>query len=229
MSRYARQTMLPEIGESGQRKLHDARVLIVGAGGLGSPAALYLAAAGVGTIGIADHDTVSITNLNRQILYTEADLGASKAERAADRLRQMNPGINVIAHNEHITERNAREIIRLYDLVIDACDNAATRYLISDITAETGMPYIYGAISGFEGQVSVFNITPHTYRSLWPDEQEMLRTEPYKGVLGVTAGVVGTIQASEAIKILCGCGEPLAGKLLLTDLCTMEISIVELP
>ncbi len=199
MNRYIRQTMLPEIGESGQRKLQNAKVLVVGAGGLGSPAILYLAAAGVGTIGIADGDTVSITNLNRQILYTEKDLETSKAECAAEKLRHINSEITVIVHNEFVTEQNARQIISPYDVVLDACDNAATRYLISDITAALGKPYVYGAISGFEGQVSVFNVSPHTYRSLWPDEQAMLQIEPNKGVLGVTAGVVGTLQASEAI------------------------------
>ncbi len=238
MNRYSRQIMLPEIGESGQRKLHNARVLVVGAGGLGSPVALYLAAAGVGTIGIADCDTVNITNLNRQVLYNEGDIGVPKTERAAEKLRQLNSGINVVAYNEFITEKNAQLIISQYDIVIDACDNAATRYLISDITSELGKPYVYGAISGFEGQVSVFNLphcekadgaTPKTYRDLWPNEQEMLQIEPYKGVVGVTAGVVGTLQANEAIKIICGSGEILAGKLLLIDLCGMKISIVELP
>ncbi len=229
MNRYIRQTMLPEIGESGQQKLHDAKILVVGAGGLGSPAILYLAAAGVGTIGIADGDMVSITNLNRQILYNERDLEISKAECAAEKLRQINSEITVVAYDEFITEQNAWQIISQYDTVIDACDNAATRYLISDVTAALGKPYVYGTISGLEGQVSVFNVSSHTYRSLWPDERAVLQMEPYKGVLGVTAGIVGTLQASEAIKIIVGFGELLAGKLLLIDLCNLNISIVELP
>ena len=171
--RYSRQLLLPEVGEDGQKKLREAKVLIIGAGGLGSPIALYLTAAGVGNIGIAEDDLVNESNLNRQILYTELDLGQSKTACAADRIRALNTELNVHVFAERVTERNAEYVIRNYDVVIDACDNFATRYLVGDATAKLGIPYVYGAVSGFEGQVSVFNYGEHPrkYRDLWPDEE----------------------------------------------------------
>lgn len=164
MTRYTRQTILPEIGDEGQRSLSCAAVLVVGAGGLGSPVLLYLAGAGVGRIGIVDDDMVSVTNLHRQVLYTESDLGAPKAECAARRLREMNGDIVVEPYATRLDEENARGIVTRYDIVVDACDNFATRYLVGDITAEAGIPYVYGAIGGFEGQVSVFNHGPRPRR-----------------------------------------------------------------
>lgn len=231
MTRYARQTMLPEIGDEGQRRLRAARVLVVGAGGLGSPVLLYLAGAGVGRIGIVDNDVVSLTNLHRQVLYTECDLDMPKAECAARRLRDMNRDAIVEPYVARLEQANAREIVARYDLVIDACDNVATRYLLDDVTAEAGIPYVYGAICGFEGQVSVFNCgeRPRRYRDLWPDEQAMLRTDAPKGVVGVTPAVVGSVEAGEALKLICGYGETLAGRLWTIDLRTMQAQIFELP
>ena len=221
MTRYTRQTILPEIGDEGQRRLSCAAVLVVGAGGLGSPVLLYLAGAGVGRIGIVDDDRVGVTNLHRQVLYTESDLGAPKAECAARRLREMNGDIVVEPYATRLDEENARGIVTRYDIVVDACDNFATRYLVGDLTA----------IGGFEGQVSVFNHgpRPRRYRDLWPDERAMLRIEPPKGVAGVTPAVVGSVEASETMKIICGYGETLAGRLWTIDLRTMQTQIVELP
>lgn len=231
MTRYHRQILLDEIGRQGQEKLRRARVLVAGAGGLGSPVLLYLAGAGVGTLGIADDDRVSVSNLHRQVLYTSADEGEPKAAVAARRLRELNGDTLTEVHAERLVAENARRIIGRYDLVVDACDNFATRYLIGDVTAELGIPYVYGAICGFEGQVSVFNYgpRPRTYRDLWPDEQAMLRIEAPKGVVGMTPAVTGSVEASEAMKIICGYGDVLAGKLWTIDLRTMQSLTVELP
>lgn len=231
MTRYLRQTILPQIGPEGQQRLRRARVLVVGAGGLGSPVLLYLAGAGVGTIGIVDDDSVSRSNLQRQVLYTEADEGQPKALAAARRLRELNGEVTVEPHTVRMDRANAREIISRYDLVIDACDNFATRYAAGDATAEMGIPYVYGAITGFEGQVSVFNYGPHprSYRDLWPDEQAMLRYDAPKGVVGPTPAVTGAMQTGEAMKIICGYGEVLAGRLWTIDLLTMQTEIIALP
>lgn len=231
MTRYDRQTMLAEIGEHGQERLRRARVLVVGAGGLGSPILLYLAGAGVGTIGIADDDRVDISNLQRQVLYAESDAGQPKAGLAARRLRELNSDTTTEVYAERLTPDNARAIISRYDVVVDACDNFATRYLVGDITAEAGIPYVYGAICGFEGQVSVFNFgrRPRTYRDLWPDEQALARMEVPKGVVGMTPAVTGAVEASEVMKIICGYGEVLAGRLWTMDLRTMQSVTVELP
>ena len=209
--RYDRQMILPEIGEEGQRKLKQAKVLIVGVGGLGSPIALYLAGAGVGCIGLVDDDVVSISNLQRQVLYSEKELGKPKAICAADPTR--------------LTEENAQEIISQYDIVVDGCDNFPTRYLINDICAKTGKVYVYGAICGFEGQVSVFHYGEEKkdYRDLYPDEEEMKRMPPPpKGVMGITPAVTGSIEATEVLKIICGFGEVLSGKLWTIDLRTLQ-------
>ena len=175
--RYDRQTILPEIGEEGQKKLLDAKVLIVGVGGLGSPIALYLAGAGVGCIGLVDDDVVSISNLQRQVLYSEKELGKSKAVCAAERLSALNSEIKIQPYSTRLTGDNAFDIIGEYDMVVDGCDNFATRYLINDICIQQGKPYIYGAICGFEGQVSVFNFGKRkkNYRDLYTDEEEMKR------------------------------------------------------
>lgn len=231
MERYSRQILLPEIGEEGQARLQAAKVLIVGVGGLGSPIALYLAGAGVGTIGLVDDDVVSLSNLQRQVLYTEEELGDLKAVCAAMRLTTLNSGITVNACPGRLSPENARELISQYDIIVDGCDNFATRYLINDLCMELSKPYVYGAICGFEGQVSVFNqgTTPKNYRDLYPHEDEMLRMPPPpKGVMGVTPAVVGSIEATEVLKIICGFGEVLSGKLWTIDLRTLQSNIFSL-
>ncbi|WP_288360683.1 HesA/MoeB/ThiF family protein [uncultured Bacteroides sp.] len=223
--RYDRQMILPEIGEEGQKKLLDAKVLIVGVGGLGSPIALYLAGAGVGCIGLVDDDVVSISNLQRQVLYSEKELGKSKAICAAERLSALNSEIKIQPYSTRLTGDNAFDIIGEYDMVVDGCDNFATRYLINDICIEQGKPYIYGAICGFEGQVSVFNFGKRkkSYRDLYPDEEEMKRMPPPpKGVMGITPAVVGSIEATEVLKVIGGFGDVLAGELWTIDLCTLQ-------
>lgn len=223
--RYDRQTILPEIGEEGQKKLLDAKVLIVGVGGLGSPIALYLAGAGVGCIGLVDDDVVSISNLQRQVLYSEKELGKSKAICAAERLSALNSEIKVQPYSTRLTGDNAFDIIGEYDMVVDGCDNFATRYLINDICIQQGKPYIYGAICGFEGQVSVFNFGKRkkSYRDLYPDEEEMKRMpRPPKGVMGITPAVVGSIEATEVLKVIGGFGDVLAGELWTIDLRTLQ-------
>lgn len=223
--RYDRQTILPEIGEEGQKKLLDAKVLIVGVGGLGSPIALYLAGAGVGCIGLVDDDVVSISNLQRQMLYSEKELGKSKAICAAERLSALNSEIKVQPYSTRLTGDNAFDIIGEYDMVVDGCDNFATRYLINDICIQQGKPYIYGAICGFEGQVSVFNFGKRkkSYRDLYPDEEEMKRMPPPpKGVMGITPAVVGSIEATEVLKVIGGFGDVLAGELWTIDLRTLQ-------
>ena len=184
--RYDRQIILPEIGEEGQKKLQEAKVLIVGVGGLGSPIALYLTGAGVGCLGLVDDDLVSITNLQRQVLYSEKELGKPKALCAAGRLSALNSGIRIYPYSTRLTKDNAYDIIQKYDIVVDGCDNFATRYLINDICIKQEKPYVYGAICGFEGQVSVFNYgnQKKNYRDLYPDEEEMQRMPPPpKGVM----------------------------------------------
>ena len=223
--RYDRQMILPEIGEEGQKKLLNAKVLIVGVGGLGSPIALYLAGAGVGCIGLVDDDVVSISNLQRQVLYSEKELGKPKAICAAERLSALNSEIKVEPYSTRLTEDNAFDIIGEYDMVVDGCDNFATRYLINDICIQQGKPYIYGAICGFEGQVSVFNFGDRkkSYRDLYPDEEEMKRMPPPpKGVMGITPAVVGSIEATEVLKIIGGFGDVLAGELWTIDLRTLQ-------
>lgn len=223
--RYDRQMILPEIGEEGQKKLLNAKVLIVGVGGLGSPIALYLAGAGVGCIGLVDDDVVSISNLQRQVLYSEKELGKSKAVCAAERLSALNSEIKVQPYSTRLTEDNAFDIIGEYDMVVDGCDNFATRYLINDICIQQGKPYIYGAICGFEGQVSVFNFgnRKKSYRDLYPDEEEMKRMPPPpKGVMGITPAVVGSIEATEVLKVIGGFGDVLAGELWTIDLRTLQ-------
>lgn len=229
--RYDRQILLPEIGEEGQEKLKAAKVLIVGVGGLGSPIALYLAGAGVGTIGLVDDDVVSISNLQRQVLYSEEELGDFKAVCAAMRLTALNSEIKINSCPGRLSKENAQELINAYDIIVDGCDNFVTRYLINDSCMALGKPYVYGAISGFEGQVSVFNYrdNPKNYRDLYPDEEEMLRLPPpSKGVMGVTPAITGSVQATEVLKIICGFGEVLAGKLWTIDLRTWQSNIFSL-
>ncbi len=226
-SRYSRQIMLPEIGEAGQEKLRQARVLVVGAGGLGSPILLYLTAAGVGHIGIIDNDTVSESNLQRQILYTEAEVGHSKVDCAVKHLRALNRTTRIEGYPTRLITDNAEAIISQYDLVVDGCDNAATRYIIDEVCARQGKPYVYGSISQFSGQVSVFNYqgSPR-YSDLYPRPETLPPPAP-EGVMGFLPGIIGSIEAAEAIKIITGYGEPLSRKLLLLDTHTMRQEIVE--
>jgi sulfur-carrier protein adenylyltransferase/sulfurtransferase len=218
--RYARHIVLDEVGEEGQRRLKSARVLIVGAGGLGSPAALYLAAAGVGTLGLVDFDTVDASNLQRQVLYGESDLGRPKLEAALERLRDLNPHIRLTAHPERLTSANALRIIRDYDIVIDGTDNFPTRYLVNDACVILGKRNVYGSILKFEGQLSVFaGEDAPCYRCLFrqPPPPGLVPSCAEGGVLGVLPGVIGSLQALEAIKLITGAGEPMIGRLLLFD------------
>lgn len=230
MDRYRRQTILEEIGEEGQRKLLSASVLIVGVGGLGSPVALYLTAAGIGRIGLVDADVVSLTNLQRQVLYTEAEIGRPKVECARDRLKALSNRTEIEIYPTFLNPKNAEEIIGSYDIVVDGCDNPATRYLIDDICAASGKPYVYGAIGKFSGQVSVFNFqNGKRYRDLYPDEtQAVSRAKTGGGVLGTVPALTGSVQANETIKIIIGCGEVLRNKLFLIDMLTLQNEILDL-
>ncbi|AVM51848.1 adenylyltransferase/sulfurtransferase [Bacteroides zoogleoformans] len=231
MGRYDRQISLPELGESGQQKLSNAKVLIVGVGGLGSPIALYLAGAGVGVLGLVDDDVVSISNLQRQVLYSESEVGQPKVVCAARRLQALNSSVEVRPFSFRLDKENAAALIDDYDLVVDGCDNFATRYLLNDTCIALGKPYVYGAIQGFEGQVSVFGCGEccKTYRDLYPDEEEALLMSTFdKSVVGVTPAIVGSVEANEALKLICGYGEPLIGRLWTIDLRTMQSYILSL-
>lgn len=227
--RYQRHLTLPGFGESAQLKLKAARVLVVGAGGLGCPALQYLAAAGVGVLGIVDDDVVSRSNLQRQILYTDADVGRSKAQVAAEQLTAQNPDICCEAHAVRLTVDNALDLVGRYDLVLDGSDNFATRYLVNDACVLSGKPLVYGALYTFQGQVSVFNYQGGpTYRCLFPKppRPEDAPNCAEIGVLGVLPGMVGTMQAMEVIKVLTGIGEPLVGKLLIFDALKMSQQVI---
>ena len=226
--RYARQRMLSEIGDAGQEKLSRASVLIVGVGGLGSPIALYLAGAGVGRIGVIDADTVSLSNLQRQVLYREEMVGQNKATCAATQLSALNSSIKIDAYPYRLDAENAQDIISTYDIVVDGTDNFATRYLIDDCCIALNKVYVYGAIGEFEGMVSVFNYNgTYSYRGLYPDQAAMLALpSPSKAVLGVTPGLVGCAEANEVIKVICGFGEVLSGKLWTIDLATMQSLVI---
>lgn len=229
MTRYTRQLSLPEIGEAGQKKLHQAKVLIVGVGGLGSPIALYLAGAGVGTLGLVDDDIVSISNLHRQVLYAENEVGQPKTLSAAKRLQALNSDVKVHIYPFRLGKGNARKIIAEYDIVVDGCDNFVTRYLLSDTCAALHRPYVYGAIQGLEGQVSVFchGESGKTYRDLYPDEKATLQLPlADKSVVGVTPAIVGSVEASEVLKLICGYGEVLTGRLWTIDLRTLQSHIL---
>jgi sulfur-carrier protein adenylyltransferase/sulfurtransferase len=219
--RYARHLVLEDVGEAGQRKLKAARVLIVGAGGLGSPASLYLAAAGVGTLGLVDFDDVDASNLQRQVLYGERDLGRPKLDAAVERLRDLNPHVRLVPHPERLTSENALDIIGGYDIVIDGTDNFPTRYLVNDACVLLGKRNVYGSILKFEGQLSVFagGDDAPCYRCLFrePPPPGLVPSCAEGGVLGVLPGVIGSLQALEAIKLITGAGEPMIGRLLLFD------------
>ena len=224
--RYARHLTLPEVGPEGQRLLSEASILVVGAGGLGSPALLYLAAAGIGRIGVIDDDSVDLSNLQRQVLHGTAAIGEAKVASAERRLGDLNPDVTVEAHETRLVTGNALEVIGGYDLVIDGSDNFPTRYLISDACEILGKPWVFGSIHRFEGQVTTFNLDGGpNYRDLFPEAPpaELAPNCAEAGVLGVLPGIVGSIQATEAIKVILRVGEPLSGRLLVIDTLGMGI------
>ena len=231
-SRYQRQTILPEIGPEGQEKISNASVLCIGAGGLGSPALLYLAAAGVGRIGIVDFDDVDETNLQRQVLFAESQRGENKTKAAKDRLSALNSTIEIQAYPEELTDQNAADLFKDYDVIIDGTDNFAAKFLINDAALKTGKPFIYGSILGFNGQLSVFGAPDDPcYRCLFPEApDEHVPSCAEAGVIGAVAGLVGTAQAMEAIKLIVGHESfiPLAGTLWTIDTRTMETKSLSL-
>src|SRR5438309_5424022 len=232
VQRYARHLILPEVGGAGQRKLLNTSVLLLGAGGLGSPAALYLAAAGVGKIGILDFDVVDASNLQRQILHGTEDLGRLKVESAAHSIRSINPDVEVVEHNLHINSSNALDLFRPYDVIVDGTDNFPTRYLANDAAYFLAKPLVHGAIYRFEGNLTVFDAARGTgcYRCLFPNPPPpgAVPSCAEAGVFGVLPGIIGSIQAVEAIKLIIGKGEPLIGRLLLFDALDMEFTSVKL-
>ena len=229
VKRYSRHLIIPEIGMTGQKRLKNARVLCVGAGGLGSPALLYLAAAGVGTLGVIDFDVVDESNLQRQIIHGQSDVGRPKAESARDSIREINPNVNVILHETALDNDNALDIFSQYDLIVDGTDNFATRYLVNDACVLLGKPYVWGSIYRFDGQASVF-WAEHgpCYRCLYPEPPPpgMVPSCAEGGVLGVLCGSIGSIQVTEAIKLLTGVGDSLAGRLMIYDALEMSYRTV---
>jgi sulfur-carrier protein adenylyltransferase/sulfurtransferase len=220
LRRYSRHLLLPEVGVAGQKKLRQSKVLLVGAGGLGAPSALYLTAAGVGEIGLVDFDAIDLSNLQRQVLYTTADVGRRKLEAAKDRLQALNPGVRVVPYEERLTSANALDVLRPYDVVVDGTDNFPTRYLVNDAAVLLRKPLVYGSIYRFEGQVSVFDATRGPcYRCLYPEPPppDLVPSCAEAGVLGVLPGLIGVLQATETVKLLMGTGTPLIGRLLLYD------------
>ena len=227
LGRYARHIVLPEIGGAGQQRLKAARVLVVGAGGLGAPVLLYLAAAGVGTLGVVDDDTVSLSNLQRQVIHDTGAIGALKVTSAAASIARINPNVAVESHALRLTPENASSLIAGYDLVVDGSDNFATRYLVADTCAELQKPLVTGAVGRFDGSLTV--LMPYATKpdgSFWPSYRDLFPAPPpagavpscaEAGVLGALTGVIGTMQAMEAIKLITGAGEPLLGRILLHD------------
>ena len=231
IARYSRHLILPEVGMEGQRKLKAAKVLCVGTGGLGSPLALYLAAAGIGTIGLVDFDVVDSSNLQRQIIHSTRDIGRPKIDSAAEKLKALNPFINIVKYETMLTSANALEIIRDFDVVADGTDNFQTRYLVNDACVIAGKPNAYGSIFRFEGQASVFaSKDGPCYRCLYPEPPPpgLVPSCAEGGVLGILPGLVGVIQATEAIKLILGQGEPLIGRLLLVDALNMNFRQLKL-
>jgi adenylyltransferase/sulfurtransferase len=223
--RYSRHLIIPDVGMTGQKRLKNARVLCVGAGGLGSPALLYLAAAGVGTLGVIDFDVVDESNLQRQIIHGQSDIGRPKAESARDSIKEINPLVNVVLHEERLDSDNAMRIFQPYDLIVDGTDNFATRYLVNDACVLLGKPYVWGSIYRFDGQASVFwaEYGP-CYRCLYPEPPPpgMVPSCAEGGVLGVLCASIGSIQVNEAIKVITGIGEPLVGRLMIYDALEMS-------
>lgn len=223
--RYNRQIILPNFGEEAQAKLKAAKVLVVGLGGLGSVASLYLTAAGFGTVGIMDDDTVAIHNLQRQILYREDEVGLSKAKRAEATLERLNSDVNLVTYNHRLTAENAELIVMQYDIVLDCTDNYSARYLINDTCVKCGKPFVYGTIGDTKGQLAVFNYQPPAanYRTLYPNQAALeAQGNLNKGVMGVLPAVVASLQVNEAVKIVTGVGTPLKDTLFMIDLMTNE-------
>jgi adenylyltransferase/sulfurtransferase len=232
LRRYARQLTLPDVGLDGQRRLKAAKVLVIGVGGLGSPAALYLAAAGVGTLGLVDADAVELSNLHRQVLHGTAAVGTPKLVSAAQRLRDANPEVRLVLHETRLTSDNALDLIDGYDVVVDGSDNFPTRYLVNDACALLGKPDVYGAVHRFEGQAAVFwAARGPCYRCLYrePPPPGLVPSCAEAGVLGVLPGIVGTLQAAEVIKLILGVGEPLIGRLLAFDVLRVRFSDLSVP
>jgi adenylyltransferase/sulfurtransferase len=234
IKRYARHIILPEVGGKGQEKLLNSKVLVIGAGGLGSPAILYLAAAGVGTIGIVDFDVVDLSNLQRQIIHNTERVGTPKVESARKTVEMLNPDVNVITYNTRISKENIMDIIKDYDVVLDGTDNFPTRFLINDACYFAGKPLVSAAMLRFEGQVSVFDFRMKEqspcYRCLFPEPPPpgLVPSCQEAGILGSIGGIMGCIQATEAIKLILGIGEPLVGKLLIMDALSMDFRKVKL-
>ncbi|GLY54661.1 adenylyltransferase/sulfurtransferase MoeZ [Lentzea sp. NBRC 102530] len=235
VARYSRHLIIPDVGVDGQKRLKNAKVLVVGAGGLGSPALLYLAAAGVGTLGVVDFDVVDESNLQRQVIHGQSDVGRPKAESARDSVAEINPFVKVILHQTHLNSENALEIFRDYDLILDGTDNFATRYLVNDAAVLLGKPYVWGSIFRFEGQVSVFwedapNGQGLNYRDLYPEPPPpgMVPSCAEGGVLGVLCASIGSIMVTEAIKLLTGIGDPLLGRLMVYDALEMSYRTIKI-
>lgn len=234
IKRYARHIILPEVGGEGQEKLLNSKVLVIGAGGLGSPAILYLAAAGVGTIGIVDFDVVDLSNLQRQIIHNTERVGTPKVESARKTVEMLNPDVKVITYDTRISKENIMDIIKDYDVVLDCTDNFSTRFLINDACYFAGKPLVSAAILRFEGQISVFDFRMKEqspcYRCLFPEPPSpgLVPSAREAGILGSIAGIMGCIQATEAIKVILGIGEPLVGKLLVMDALSMDFRKVKL-
>src|SRR5207248_2574693 len=233
--RYSRHLIIPDVAMDGQKRRKNARVLCVGAGGLGSPALMYLAAAGVGTLGIVEFDTVDESNLQRQIIHGQSDIGRPKAESARDSVREINPYVNVVIHNEALSNDNAFQIFEQYDLIVDGTDNFATRYLVNDAAVLLGKPYVWGSIFRFEGQASVFWADAPggqglQYRDLYPEPPPpgMVPSCAEGGVLGVLCASIGSIMVTEAIKLICGIGEPLLGRLMVYDALEMGYRTIKI-
>lgn len=231
ISRYSRHLILPEVGLEGQLKIKNSKVLVVGTGGLGAPVILYLAAAGVGTIGLIDFDIVDESNLQRQIIHTTRDVGRPKISSATDRIKGINPNVKVVSFNDRLTSKNALEVIKNFDIVVDGTDNFQTRYLINDSCVLLNKPFVYGSIFRFEGQVSVFNAySGPCYRCLYPEPPPvgLVPSCAEGGVIGVLPGIIGTIQANETIKLILGIGEVLSGRLLTFDALKMQFKELKL-
>ena len=228
VKRYSRHIIMPQIGSRGQRKLMDAKVLVVGAGGLGGPVALYLALAGVGTIGLIDFDVVDLSNLQRQVLHNTETVGMPKVESAIQTLNRYNPDVNVVPHEFPINSENAMDLIAQYDIVVNGADNFATRYLVNDAAYLSGKPIVDGSILIFDGQVSVYEPGKGCYRCLFPEPPPpgLVPNCAEAGVLGALTGTIGSIQATEAVKLILGVGETLTGRLLLVDALNMEFRVV---
>ena len=230
VKRYSRHIILSQIGGKGQKKLLDAKVLLIGAGGLGAPAAMYLAAAGVGTLGLVDFDVVDLSNLQRQVVHHTHDIGRPKVTSAAETIGDMNPDVKVVQHQVALTSENALELMSGYDIVVDGCDNFATRYLVNDACVMSKKPSVYGSIYRFEGMATVFLPGKGCYRCVYPSPPPpgSVPSCQEAGVLGVLPGIIGVIQATETVKLILGIGESLSGSLLVYDALDMEFRKLKL-